>query len=60
MKRTCGYCLFAEDEGSTDVLWCWKVKKHRDVMDLDCAAFKVNPELRGATAESAMEEGELW
>ena len=60
MRRTCGYCLFAEDADSADILWCWKVKKRKDVMDPDCGSFKVNPELKGATAEAEMEKGELW
>ena len=60
MKRTCGYCLFRDETGSTDTLWCWKKKEHHDVMDPGCAAFKVDPERKGATVESAMYEGDLW
>ena len=41
MKNTCGYCLFKTpiEPESTDIIWCWKLKKRKDIMDPGCAAF---------------------
>ena len=48
MKETCGYCLFKTpiEPESTDILWCWKKKKHKDIMDPGCAAFKKEPKFQ--------------
>ena len=60
MKRTCGYCIFAEEADSTDILWCWKVKKRKDVTDPGCPAFQVNPMLRQASGDVAIFEEKEW
>jgi len=39
MKRSCGYCFWADDIGSSDIMWCRKLKKHHDIMDPGCACF---------------------
>lgn len=42
MKNTCGYCMFKEpiEPEYTDIIWCWKLEKRKDVMDPSCACFK--------------------
>ena len=60
MKRTCGYCLFAEAADSTDILWCWKVKKHKDVMDPACGAFVVMPKFEEVAGETVADEEKMW
>jgi len=60
MKTTCGYCLFAEETDSNDVLWCWKVKKYKDVMDPGCAAFRVMPKFEDATDDNFTGGENAW
>lgn len=40
---TCGRCLYADEAGSSDVVWCWVREEHRKVNDYPCARWTEAP-----------------
>jgi hypothetical protein len=40
MDFVCSKCLFAEDTGSSDLIYCFIKKEFRKINDQGCAKFK--------------------
>jgi len=46
MTDKCSKCLFAEDKGSSDIFYCWKIKKWMKVNDYPCGYYINIKEIR--------------